>query len=69
MAKTTKLTLANAIKSLRTTVPMTIIKQFNLNEDSILKWSAVAKNNVLVIHIKPISHQHMDIKNSKRGRN
>lgn len=38
MVETTKLTPANTSKSLRTTVPIGIIRQMNLTEGDKLKW-------------------------------
>lgn len=38
-------------KSLRTTVPMSIVKQFELNEGDELEWVMRVRNNKLVIEI------------------
>lgn len=40
--------------SLRTTVPIAIIKQFNLNEGDKLSWKFIAKGNKLIIEVIPI---------------
>jgi hypothetical protein len=40
--------------SLRTTVPMSIVKQFGLTENDKLDWMIKAEGGELVIHIKPI---------------
>ncbi|RLI74017.1 AbrB family transcriptional regulator [Archaeoglobales archaeon] len=51
----TTLTKANkSSQSLRTTVPMGIIKQFGLKEGDRLKWRLDVKDNKLVIVIEPI---------------
>ena len=39
MAETTKLQAANIAKSLRATVPMSIVKQLDLNEGDYLEWN------------------------------
>jgi hypothetical protein len=41
-------------QSLRTTIPFSIIKQFNLTEYDELDWSLVVENSELVIKVKPI---------------
>lgn len=51
----TTLTRANvSSKSLRTTVPMGIIKQFGLKEGDMLSWKITAKDGKLVIVIEPL---------------
>jgi len=39
--------------SLRTTVPMSIVKQFELEEGDALDWTLKVKNNKLVIEVEP----------------
>lgn len=39
--------------SLRTTVPMSIVKQFDLKEGDELEWTLRVKNNKLVIEVQP----------------
>jgi len=41
-------------QSLRTTIPFSIIKQFNLTEYDELEWSLVIENNEFAIKVKPI---------------
>ena len=41
-------------KSLRTTVPMFIINQFNLKQGDKLKWSFKAEEGKLVIIVEPV---------------
>ncbi|HGE70596.1 TPA: AbrB family transcriptional regulator [Candidatus Poribacteria bacterium] len=41
-------------KSLRTTVPSGIVKQFNLKERDRLEWEIRAEDGKLVIIVKPI---------------
>jgi len=51
----TTLTRANKTsQSLRTTVPMGIIKQFGLKEGDKLLWRLDVKDNKLVIVIEPV---------------
>jgi len=51
----TTLTKANKTsQSLRTTVPMGIIKQFGLKEGDKLLWRLDVKDNKLVIVIEPV---------------
>jgi bifunctional DNA-binding transcriptional regulator/antitoxin component of YhaV-PrlF toxin-antitoxin module len=51
----TTLTRANnTSKSLRTTVPMGIIKQFDLKEGDKLSWRLDVKNGKMVIVIEPV---------------
>ena len=41
-------------KSLRTTIPMGIVKQFNISEGDKLDWEIRAENGELIIIVKPI---------------
>ncbi len=41
-------------KSLRTTIPMGIVKQFNLSEGEKLNWEIRAEGGKLIIVVKPI---------------
>jgi hypothetical protein len=43
--------------SLRTTVPISIIKQFNLNEGDKLSWKFSVRQNKLVIEVNPINYR------------
>ncbi|MDR0461690.1 MAG: AbrB/MazE/SpoVT family DNA-binding domain-containing protein [Nitrososphaerota archaeon] len=55
MGEITTLSIATSKKeSLRTTVPMTILKQFNLNAGDKLDWTYEARNNELIIVVKPV---------------
>lgn len=55
---TTILTLASSkSRSLRTTVPMGIVKQFNLKQGDQLNWKFKAHENDLIILVKPIISQ------------
>ena len=55
MGSTTVLTRASSRgNSLRTTVPVDIIRQFNLAEGDKLNWEIQAHENNLIISIKPI---------------
>ena len=44
-------------ESLRTTVPMSIVKQFGLTEDDKLDWILKAEGGELTIQIKPIKNR------------
>lgn len=52
MVETTKLVYANATKSLRTTVPRGIAKQFELEAGSMISWKIVPKDGILVIEVR-----------------
>ena len=57
MGKITKLSPATSRKaetSLRSTVPSSIVKQFNLKEGDKLDWSLEARKGDIIIIIKPI---------------
>jgi antitoxin component of MazEF toxin-antitoxin module len=41
-------------ESLRTTVPMSIVKQFGLTENSKLDWTLKVEGGELIIQIKPL---------------
>jgi bifunctional DNA-binding transcriptional regulator/antitoxin component of YhaV-PrlF toxin-antitoxin module len=44
-------------ESLRTTVPMSIVKQFGLTQDDKLDWILRAEGGELTITIKPIKNR------------
>jgi len=44
-------------ESLRTTVPMSIVKQFNLTDEDKLDWQIKAESGELIIHIRPIKNK------------
>jgi hypothetical protein len=48
---------ASKSKSLRTTVPMSIVNQFGLTEDDKLDWILKAEGGELIINIKPIKNR------------
>jgi len=55
MVETTVLTLATSNRaSLRTTVPMSIVKQFNLKSGDKLEWTFEVKNSEIIVVVKPI---------------
>jgi hypothetical protein len=55
MGEITTLTVATTGKeSLRTTVPMSIVKQFKLKAGDKLDWIFEVKNGELVLAVKPI---------------
>ena len=51
--KTTLTRASPKTESLRTTVPMSIVKQFGLNEKDELYWKLDIENNNFVIKVKP----------------
>jgi len=54
MGENTVLTKATTrSRSLRTTVPMGIVKQFDLSEGDELSWEIRAENGELIIVVKP----------------
>jgi bifunctional DNA-binding transcriptional regulator/antitoxin component of YhaV-PrlF toxin-antitoxin module len=54
MGETSTLTTATTGKdSLRTTVPMSIIKHYNLKAGDKLEWNFEARNNELILIVKP----------------
>ncbi len=58
MGEITYLTKATSKgESLRTTVPMSLVKQFGLTEDDKLDWILKAEGGELIIHIKPIKNR------------
>jgi len=55
MGELTTLSLATSGKeSLRTTVPMSILKHFKLEAGDKLDWDFEARNNDLIIVVRPI---------------
>ncbi len=55
MGEITNLNKANSKnESLRTTVPRSIIKQFNLTENDQLEWILRVDSGELIIQVKPI---------------
>lgn len=55
MGEITVLTKATSkSKSLRTTIPIGIVRQFNLSEGDKLNWEIRAEEGELVIVVKPI---------------
>ena len=43
-------------KSLRTTIPIGIVKQFNLSEGDRLNWEIRAEGGELIIVVKPLKN-------------
>lgn len=55
MGETTTLTLAASKKtSLRTTVPMSVVKQFGLKQGDKLEWTFEAKDGGIIVVVKPL---------------
>lgn len=55
MGEMTMITKATSkSKSLRTTVPMGIARQFNLSEEDKLSWEIRAEGGELIIVVKPV---------------
>jgi len=58
---TTSLTPAKTEStSLRTTVPMSIVKQFNLTPEDKLSWKLKAEDGKLVIIVRPIKNSETE---------
>jgi len=58
MGETTVLTPATSKKaSLRTTVPMSVVRQFSLRPGDMLDWRFEVKDNALVMIVTPIKRQ------------
>ena len=58
MVETTKLTKATTkSKSLRTTIPMGIVKQFNLSEGGEIDWEIRAEEGELIIVVRPVKRE------------
>ncbi|MDE1821027.1 MAG: AbrB family transcriptional regulator [Euryarchaeota archaeon] len=54
--ETTKVVIAQAkSKSLRTTIPAGIARQFKITAESELGWEIEARDNALVIVVRPVS--------------
>ena len=54
MVEITKVSLANNSKSLRVTIPMSIVRQFEMDENYSLEWKLVTRNNKFVLEVMPI---------------
>lgn len=55
MGQTTKLTPATSKKeSLRTTVPRSIVQQFDLTSGESLDWQLEVRNGELIIVVRPL---------------
>ena len=52
--ETTVITRASKSKSLRNTIPMGIVKQFNLSEGDKPNWEIRAEGGELIIVVKPL---------------
>jgi len=58
MGEITYLTKATSKSpSLRTTVPMSLVRQFGLTEDDKLDWILKAEDGEIIIVIKPIKNR------------
>ncbi|RLG96202.1 AbrB family transcriptional regulator [Candidatus Bathyarchaeota archaeon] len=58
MGEITVLTKATSkSKSLRTTIPMGIVKQFDLSEGDKLNWEIRAEDGELIIIVKPLKRK------------
>jgi len=47
-------------RSLRTTIPIGIVRQFNLSEGDKLNWEIRAENGDLIIVVKPLKEKKGD---------
>ena len=65
LGEITKLSLATTGKeSLRTIVPMSILKHFKLEAGDKLEWDFEARNNEMIIVVKPCKSSESNSKNS-----
>jgi len=61
MGEITVLTKATSkSKSLRTTIPMGIVKHFNLSEGDKLNWEIRAEGGELIIVVRPLKGERKD---------
>lgn len=54
MEKTKAVIAQSKSRSLRTTIPAGIARQFHITEDTELEWEIEAKDNQLIIVVRPI---------------
>ncbi len=55
--ETTRVVIAQSkSKSLRTTIPVGIARQFNIDETTQLEWEIEARDNELRIVVRPMPH-------------
>jgi hypothetical protein len=47
--------------SLRTTLPMSIVKQFNLGSGDMLNWAFEVRDGEVAIFVKPVQKQAKDL--------
>ena len=55
MITKTKLTPANASKTLRTTVPMALVRLLDLEPGSELEWHAEIRDSEIAIRVRPVA--------------
>jgi hypothetical protein len=55
-ATSTSLCKANEISTLRSTIPMSITRQFSLKEGDHLTWEIQAKQDKLIIVVRPFTN-------------
>lgn len=53
MIGTTKLTPANSTRTLRTTVPIALVRMLGLKEGSLLEWDMEIKDGKMVVLVRP----------------
>ena len=53
MIGTTRLTPANASATLRTTVPIALVRMLNLREGSVLEWDVEIRDGQMVVLVRP----------------
>lgn len=54
MTDITKLTPANTVNSLRTTVPSRIVRDLGLTRDSHLKWDVMRNGDEVSVRVMPV---------------
>ena len=55
MMTKTKLATANASSTLRTTVPMTLVKMLELAPGDELEWHAEIGDGEIIVHVRPVA--------------
>ena len=54
--------------SLRTTVPASIVRQFEIKEGDGLEWFLIARGSKLVIEIRPVRKGRIEVEQHKKPR-
>lgn len=68
MVERTNLVLANKSESLRTTIPVSIVRQFGLSVKDQIEWNLEVIDNKMKIIITPIKQKNMSSKKNEKKR-